>query len=76
MAESVFEELQRKLNGCQNALKETRDLVKRYQAKADIPSRRESDLILALTPFKEPIPYDPHLHIAEYAPSVGENKCQ
>jgi predicted nucleic acid-binding Zn-ribbon protein len=78
MAESVYEELKRKLQGCQNALEEANAQVKRYQAEVDILKQRESDLRKALGPFMitPHSRYEPHPGAPEYVPSAGEDRCR
>lgn len=52
MAETVLEELERKLVGCQNAIAETTLLINKCTAELELLTQRESDLKKAMSGFK------------------------
>ena len=56
MAETVKEELQRKLNGCNDALVEVREKVAKFIVERDLLETRQKDLRTALSVFEPRMP--------------------
>ena len=56
MAETVKEELQRKLNGCTDALAEVREKVAKFIVERDLLENRQRDLRIALAVFEPRMP--------------------